>query len=153
MPAGDNEALAKSPSGQAVQALRLRLFCGKVTKSLQVRIDGGRPITVHGAAGIHTIRLTVPPARRAGAPAIELIANGKTVSTVAPARRPVTHRTIYVLPHSHVDVGYLFYQPVAIHDHHVYIHDALKLIKQTANPAQLNATLAGLRLTLKSRTR
>ncbi len=134
----DNEALAKSPSSQAVQALRLRLFCGKVTKSLQVRIDGGRPITVHGAAGIHTIRLTVPPARRAGAPAIELIANGKTVSTVAPARRPVTHRTIYVLPHSHVDVGYLFYQPVAIHDHHVYIHDALKLIKQTANLAPLS---------------
>ncbi|EQD26897.1 hypothetical protein B1B_19404, partial [mine drainage metagenome] len=83
------------------------------------------------AAGIHTIRLVLPPARHAGAPAIELIADGKTVSSLVLARKPVPHRTIYVLPHSHVDVGFLFYQPVAIHLHHVYINDALKLIKQT----------------------
>ncbi|MGC8625047.1 MAG: polysaccharide lyase family protein [Phycisphaerae bacterium] len=129
----DNEALARSSSGQAVQALRLRLFCGKVAKLLQVRIGGSMPIAVHCAAGIHTVRLTVPPARRADAPAIELIADGKTVSSMDALRKPVPHRTIYVLPHSHVDVGYLFYQPVAIHDHHVYINGALKLIKQTAH--------------------
>ncbi len=129
----DNVALARSPSGRVVQALRLRLFCGKATRLLQVRIGGTKPVAIHGAAGIHTVRLTEPPVRRAGTPAIELIAGGKIVSTVAPLRRPVPHRTIYVLPHSHVDVGYLFYQPVAIHAHHVYINDALKLIKQTAH--------------------
>ncbi len=129
----DNVALARSPSGRVVQALRLRLFCGKATRLLQVRIGGTKPVAIHCAAGIHTVRLTEPPVRRAGTPVIELIAGGKIVSTVAPLRRPVPHRTIYVLPHSHVDVGYLFYQPVAIHAHHVYINDALKLIKQTAH--------------------
>ncbi len=127
----DNTALARSPSGQAVQALRLRLFCGKAAQSLHVRIGGGKPIAIHPAAGIHTIRLAAPPVRHAGTPAIELIADGKTVSSLAAVRGSVPHRTIYVLPHSHVDIGYLFYQPVAIHDHHVYINDALKLIKQT----------------------
>ena len=129
----DNVALARYHSGQAVQALRLCLFCGKGVQSLQVRIGSSAPMAIHCAAGIHTIRLTLSPVRRAGAPAIKLIADGKTVSSLAPIRKPVPHRTIYVLPHSHVDIGYLFYQPVAIHAHHVYINDALKLIKQTAH--------------------
>ncbi|MHB1767369.1 MAG: polysaccharide lyase family protein [Phycisphaerae bacterium] len=131
----DNVALARSDSGQAVQALRLRLFCGKVPQSLQVRIGDLAAMAFDGAAGIHTIRVTAPPALRVESPTIQLIADGKTVSSVAPARRPVPHRTIYVLPHSHVDIGYAYYQPVAIHLHHVYIGDALKLIKQTAHLA------------------
>lgn len=129
----DNVALARSVSGQAVQALRLRLFCGKAPQLLQVRIGDGKPMAIHGAAGIHTIRVTVPPARRVESPTIALIADGKTVCSLTAVRRPVPHRTIYVLPHSHVDVGYLFYQPVAIHLHHVYINDALNLIRQTAH--------------------
>ncbi len=129
----DNVALARSRSGQAVEALRLRLFRGKAAKSLQVRIGGSKPMAIHCDPGIDTIRLTAPLAHHAGTPAIELITDGKIVSALAPIRRPVPHRTVYVLPHSHVDIGYLFYQPVAIHDHHVYINDALKLIKQTAH--------------------
>ena len=129
----DNVALARSRSGQAVQALRLRLFCGKAAQSLQVRIGGSAPMAIHCDSGIDTIRLTAPPVRHAGTLAIELLADGKTVSSLAPVRRIVPHRTIYVIPHSHVDVGYLFYQPVAIHLHHVYINDGLELIKKTAS--------------------
>ncbi|MGC8624041.1 MAG: polysaccharide lyase family protein [Phycisphaerae bacterium] len=129
----DNVALARSSSGQGVQALRLRLFCAKSAPSLQVRIGTEAPMAIHCAVGVHTIRLTVPPARSAGAPVIKLIADGKTISTLSALRKRVPHRTIYVLPHSHVDIGYLFYQPVAIHAHHVYINDALKLINQTAH--------------------
>ncbi|MGC8625541.1 MAG: polysaccharide lyase family protein [Phycisphaerae bacterium] len=128
----DNVALARSRSGHAVQALRLHLFFGKSDRSLQVRIGNSAPITIHGAAGIHSLRVTVPPAQRTGAPVIEMIVDGNIVSSLAAVRQPVPHRTIYVLPHSHVDIGYLFYQPVAIHAHHVYIKNALKLIKQTA---------------------
>ncbi|MGC9259875.1 MAG: polysaccharide lyase family protein [Phycisphaerae bacterium] len=128
----DNVALARLRSGQAVQALRLRLFCAKSAPSLQVWIGSEAPMAIHCAAGVHTIRLTVPPARSAGAPVIKLSADGKTISTFSAPRKRVPHRTIYVLPHSHVDIGYLFYQPVAIHAHHVYINDALKLINQTA---------------------
>ncbi len=129
----DNVALARSGSGQAMQTLRLRLFRSKAPELLQVRIGDAEPIAIHCDPGMHTIRLSVPPVRHAETPDIELIADGKTISTLAAVRRPVPHRTIYVLPHSHVDIGYLFYQPVAIHDHHVYINEALKLIKRTAS--------------------
>jgi hypothetical protein len=129
----DNVALARSSSGKAVQALRLRLFDDDKTDSLRVRIGHSPVIAIHAARGIHTIRLMVAPVNHSSRPSIKLILNGKTVSSLAPLRQAVPHRTIYVLPHSHVDIGYLFYQPVAIHAHHVYIHDALKTIKQTAS--------------------
>ncbi|MDE3067435.1 MAG: hypothetical protein KGJ60_07765 [Verrucomicrobiota bacterium] len=81
--------------------------------------------------GMNTIKWSLPQVHAEAVAKLELQYDGQTVVTSDFPRKPVQPLTIYILPHSHMDVGYAFYAPVALRLHALYVLDALKLIAQS----------------------
>ena len=81
--------------------------------------------------GPNTVNWKLPPVQAEMATPLELQFDGQTVASYDLPRKPVKPLTIYILPHSHMDIGYAFYAPTALRLHALYILDALKLIAQS----------------------
>lgn len=81
--------------------------------------------------GPNTIDWSLPPVNAEMVAKLELQYAGQTVASYDFSRKPVKPLTIYILPHSHMDIGYAFYPATALRLHALYILDALKLIAQS----------------------
>jgi hypothetical protein len=80
--------------------------------SVDVSIDGRPAQPIDVSFGTRTVTVDVPPATEARKLAIALSASGATVASQTldqPAFRPLT---VYLLPHSHTDIGYTALQPL-----------------------------------------
>jgi alpha-mannosidase len=81
--------------------------------------------------GLNAVNWSLPPVNAETTVALELQFHGQTVASCELQQKPVKPLTIYILPHSHMDIGYAFYAPTALRLHAIYILDSLKLIAQS----------------------
>ena len=81
--------------------------------------------------GLRRYTLSVPRPHKPGSLPLDISIPGHPAVRCVlrvPAPEPFT---IFILPHSHTDVGFKYYQPVALRLHADYIIQALRLIRET----------------------
>lgn len=98
--------------GGLVQPVRVSLRHFGPEADGTVRIDGGDAVPVHYRRGVQTVELLVPAVERPTQRTVTVEAGGRTLATQDATFTPVRKLTIYVLPHSHTDIGYTAIQTV-----------------------------------------
>ena len=116
------------------ERLKVRLNILRIGRAVNASIQiGGRGVPVALKAGLHRYEISIPRPQSPGTlPVVISIPNHLAVRSMlsVPAAKPFT---IFILPHSHTDIGFKYYQPVALRLHADYIIQALRLIQQTKN--------------------
>lgn len=71
-----------------------------------IRIEGAKPASLRLKRGVQTMELLLPAVERATRRRVELEVAGRALAAQDVSFKPVRKLTIYVLPHSHTDIGY-----------------------------------------------
>ena len=82
--------------------------------------------------GYNALEFLIPAVEREGRVAIEVAFDDGSVRRGELAVKPVIPREIWLLPHSHVDIGYSDLQPVVEKNHWRYYREAIGLAEKTA---------------------
>ncbi len=99
---------------------------GKAT----VTVEGAKPVTGKLKMGANSFEFAVPAVDRERKIAVNAIIEGKPVETMYTLLKPVKRRTVYLLPHSHHDIGYTDLQPNILKKQVQNLNDALDLIRK-----------------------
>jgi alpha-mannosidase len=101
-----------------------------------VRIPGakGEPVDLH--FGSQAIEMQVPAVTSDRAVKLEVEAAGQVVVTQQVTLKPVRQMEIFILPHSHNDIGYTALQADVVKKQNSNIETGLRLAKATANYPQ-----------------
>jgi hypothetical protein len=96
----------KEDGGKAVQPVlvTVRQFGGDAKGELS--IDGAPKLPVALTNGLQTFELLMPAVSKATEREFSLVVQGHKVAERGVTLKPVRKLTIYVLPHSHTDIGY-----------------------------------------------
>jgi hypothetical protein len=97
-----------------------------------LELPGRKPVPVHLRHGIHRIESSVPAADRPQAITVRLKQVNKTLAEQTVNQSPVRDWVVYVLPHSHVDIGYTAVQRDVEQRQMEHIDTALALSRKTA---------------------
>ncbi len=98
-----------------------------------VRVEGREPKNVRLCFGIQNLTFGIPPVETTSPLKITVDYNGKTVATATPTLKPVRKFVVYLLPHSHVDIGYTHVQPDVEKKQMQNLDIAMELCRKTAN--------------------
>ena len=96
-----------------------------------VQLDGVEACRVQITNGIQTIEVLAPEVKKETQAALAIVVGGKTLASQTLTLKPVRHWEVYILMHSHTDIGYTDLQPnIELKQAHNVVH-ALELIQQT----------------------
>jgi len=76
------------------------------TVSATLRMPGREPLPLQLKPGRQQIELELPPVERMLQWPVSLELDGQVIAQTNLTRRPVRQLTVYILPHSHTDIGY-----------------------------------------------
>jgi hypothetical protein len=116
------------------QPLRLSVnypYIEPVDGTLQV--EQGVPKPIHFAPGVQTLDVSVPAVDTEKELHINIEVGGQKVTTSSVRLRPVRPFEIFVLPHSHVDIGYTALQADVEKKQNSNIETGLRLARTTAD--------------------
>lgn len=99
----------------------------------QLRVGDLEPKPIHLVPGSQSIEVQLPAVDARQELRIALQAGGQTLVSQAVAIKPVRPWTIYLLPHSHVDIGYTALQSDVEQKQNSNIETGLRLAKATAD--------------------
>lgn len=100
-----------------------------------VRVGGGEPQEVPLRTGAKSVEAVVPAVEAETETTVEVALGGKTLASQKVVLKPVRKWTVYLLPHSHVDIGYTKIQTDVERDHWQYLESAIAAARRTAgNP-------------------
>src|SRR5262249_33040480 len=71
-----------------------------------VRVEGAAPITASLMRGEQTIQIALPEVTSTSVRTVSVEVNGQQLASRPATLEPVRKLKIYVLPHSHTDIGY-----------------------------------------------
>jgi hypothetical protein len=115
---------------KTVQAVALRIFHGGKPGDADLRIGDWPPHKVHLATGMQTLETFVPPVEKVATLPIVLTSTGLTARAEV-TLKPVRKWEVYILMHSHNDIGYTDIQPnIAKKQAHNVVR-SLELIEKT----------------------
>lgn len=83
--------------------------------------------------GKRSFTILAPPVDRPGTMVLDLVAKDETLRTTSFLRQPVRKMVVYLLPHSHVDIGYTALQADVEKKQNDNLELALKLARETAD--------------------
>ena len=98
-----------------------------------VELSGVPPQKVALRPGDNTAEATVPAVERATPVTVSVKAGGRTIGTRDLLLEPVRKWVVYILPHSHVDIGYTEVQTKIEQDHWRFYEQAIEASKKTAD--------------------
>lgn len=98
-------ALVEAEDGVRRQPLRLRLLRAGGPATVPVCVDGAEVARLTVADGLHEHEVLVPAVERPAEVTVEAAGDTRAVTL-----KPVPRLTVYVVPHSHTDVGYTHHQ-------------------------------------------
>lgn len=97
-----------------------------------IRVGGGAATTVHLTTGFNELRLPVPPVAAPATLSVAVdVAAGEPAQALAVEQRPVPYRELWLLPHSHLDIGYTDLQEAVERRHWQHLATALALARET----------------------
>ncbi|HEY4337476.1 MAG TPA: hypothetical protein VGM89_16305, partial [Puia sp.] len=92
--------------GKSVQSAQLTLENAGDSTTVTVRVKGAPDLTLGVGKGERKLEFFVPEVKKAATVSFALATAGKTLTTGKVDLAPVRKMTIYILPHSHNDIGY-----------------------------------------------
>jgi alpha-mannosidase len=98
-----------------------------------VRVAGGEPVKVALRHGEHTIEAPVAAVEKETTVTVVVEADGKTLAKEEVRLKPVRKWVVYILPHSHVDIGYTHVQTDVEKAHWKFYEQAIEASRKTAD--------------------
>jgi hypothetical protein len=98
-----------------------------------IEAEGATPAPVHLSPGSHTLELSIAAAAAEKPLQINLKASGQMVATQTIAQKPVRKLEIFLLPHSHVDIGYTALQADVEKKQNSNIETGIRLAQATGD--------------------
>lgn len=98
-----------------------------------VQLAGGQKQNLHLSPGSHNLQFEVPAADSPRSVRLDIVIAGRTVASREVALKPVRKLEIYLLPHSHNDIGYTALQADVVKKQNSNIEIGLRLARETAN--------------------
>ena len=129
----DSPAVLVERGGKLCQAVRLSIRRVGEPDEATVEVTGGEPVTAALKSGTQDVEVVVPAVEKETAVAVAVKSGGKTLFERQIALRPVRKWVVYLLPHSHVDIGYTQLQADVEKKQWQNIDTALELIRKTAD--------------------
>mgnify|MGYP000560220983 CR=1 FL=1 len=130
---GDAEStpLCVESKGRLFQVVRqsVSVFGSDVT--VQLAAEGGEPVEQTLAPGVHKVELLVPRVETEAGIKVEARIAGDVVGTTLAHVKPVRLWQVYLLPHSHVDIGYTHVQSEVEQKQCDYFDTAMELAGKT----------------------
>jgi hypothetical protein len=115
------------------QTLRVPLRHFGEARETLVRVNGVAPVRVPLRAGAQTCEIAVPAVTRATAVTVEVEVAGERFQAQEVKLKPVRHWVVYLLPHSHVDIGYTHVQTDVERAQWQYLETAIDTARKTAS--------------------
>jgi len=95
-----------------------------------VSVEGAKTITGKLKMGANSFEFAVPAVESEKKISVNVTIEGKPVAPLQTLLKPVKKRTVYLLPHSHHDIGYTDLQPNILKKQIQNLNDALDLIRK-----------------------
>ena len=119
--------------GKWFQPIEVRLAPSGAATNFTLRVPGGEPLGISPTQGTNPVQVWAPSVAKETTVALTLEADGQTLETNEVLLKPVPKLVIYVLPHSHTDIGYTEIQS-AVEDKQVRnLEKGIELAHKTAN--------------------
>ena len=118
-------------NGKMFQPLDLSLLSVNESHEVSVNLDGTELDHVRLNDGLQSIEVQAPEATGEKESTLTLTDNGKILASQSVTRKPVRHWEVYILMHSHNDIGYTDLQPNIEKKQAYNIVHALQLIQET----------------------
>ena len=115
---------------QAVQVTILRV--GPPAEAT-IRVSSGTSLKAALKSGVQTVELPVPAVVYETPVTVEVLSAGKSIAARNVVLKPVRKWQIYLLPHSHVDIGYTQLQTRVEQDQWRFIEQAIEASRRTAD--------------------
>jgi alpha-mannosidase len=93
-------------AGQVLQPVTVSLRHYGGDAAAVVRVEGAQPVPVELKSGTQTVEVLLPAVSAPTPRKVSVEVAGRTVATEAVTLKPVRKLTVYILPHSHTDIGY-----------------------------------------------
>lgn len=128
------QQLLERNGGNSLQPIEVTVdspYLDEVNVAVRLR---GSPVQQTALVGFGTghITMRVPPVEEASSVVLDLYAGAEQVQSVSFLQKPVRKLLIYLLPHSHVDIGYTARQADVEKKQNDNMETALKLARDTA---------------------
>ncbi|MFZ9388539.1 MAG: glycosyl hydrolase-related protein [Chitinophagaceae bacterium] len=115
------------------QVLVLDLLHFGTDLKIEIRVDQDPPIHRIAANGFSSFDIPVRPVRKTDSVHLRVLAGTQTLADRFVLLEPVQPQTIYILPHSHFDLGYTDLQPRTEEKQVHNLETALEYIERTKN--------------------
>ena len=119
-------------NGRLMQSVRFALrHFGKETEGL-VRVTDAEPLRVDLSKQVQTLEVPVPAVTNETRTTITVESGGKTLASSEVLLKPVRKWVVYLLPHSHVDIGYTHVQTDVEKAQWKYLEMAMEAARKSA---------------------
>ena len=129
----DGESALVNSEGRLCQPVRVEISHIAPPVEAVVSAEGGGRLPTRLETGYNAVYFPVPAVSERKRIPVSVEIGGKPAIRETVEVRPVARRTIYLLPHSHVDIGYSDLQIVVEKNHWKYYEQAIDLARRTEN--------------------
>ena len=98
----------------------------------KITMDGGENLTGRLVWGLSPFMVRSRPVETTTVRRVRVVSGKTVLADTSITMLPVRKRTLYLLPHSHTDIGYSDYQAVVEQHHMGYLDDGIDIAKRTA---------------------
>jgi len=119
--------------GALFQSVRVEISHIAPPADAVVSVENGGSLPAHLETGYNAVNFPVPAVSKWTRLAVGVESGGRTLGRQSVDVRPVVRRTIYLLPHSHVDIGYSDRQEIVEKNHGTFLEQAIELARRTAD--------------------
>ena len=119
--------------GKLFQPVTAALVCFGGAEEASVQLNGTEVSRVQLRKGTQKIEALTPGVEKETTAALALVIGGKTVASQQVTLKPVRKWVVYLLPHSHVDIGYTHVQSEVEKAQWKYLEMGMEAAKQSAN--------------------
>ena len=124
-------ALLRTPNGE-MQPVSVEVEHYGSPAMAHIRIEGGEKLTGRLMWGLSSFIVQSRPVDPPGLRTVRVTSGSTVIADTAILMAPLRKRTLYLLPHSHTDIGYSAYQAVVEKNHMRYIDEGIDIAERTA---------------------
>jgi alpha-mannosidase len=131
----ENSMFLVGKEGELNQNVRVNLLHYGKEAQAALKIEGSDPIVLPVSGPREELSFWLRAVEKDTPASVEITAGGKVLAQRELIVKPVRKWTVYLLPHSHVDIGYTDLQPDVEKKHWRHLETAVELAKKSAgNP-------------------
>lgn len=124
-------ALVRTPRGE-MQPVSVEVEHYGNPGTASITMDGGENLTGRLVWGLSPFMVRSRPVEAPTVRRVRVVSGKTVLADTSITMLPVQKRTLYLLPHSHTDIGYSDYQAVVEKHHMRYLDDGIDIAKRTA---------------------